>query len=177
MQEELLAAFPDLESITVKVGVPANVSVIGIERQPVLAWEKDGKTVWIDSAGTVFPPRGDDGPQAKVVAASLPTVAQPEEETASVASVVERLPVDLVTAVLAMAEQAPDNTPIVYDDGHGLGWQDSLGWVVFFGKDIQDMEMKLHVYKILAKRLKKQNPRPELVSVEYLHAPYYRLER
>jgi hypothetical protein len=60
---------------------------------------------------------------------------------------------------------------------HGLGWNDGFGWVVFFGKDTEEMDQKLKVYRVLAKRLKKENPRPELISVEYLHAPYYRLER
>jgi hypothetical protein len=191
MQAELMAAFPDLERITVQVSVPANVTVKAIEREPVLAWENDGKILWIDANGVVFPPRGDSGPQGKVMAQNLPSVAKPDEEALAVETSliesstepggleasVEMVPVEFVNAILAMVEQAPPNTPIVYDDQHGLGWQDSLGWTVFFGKEPQDMDMKLKMYKVLAKRLKKQDPRPTLVSVEYLHAPYFRVEQ
>jgi hypothetical protein len=190
MQEELLRAFPDLQSLSVQVGVPAKLTLNAIERQAVLAWEDDGKLLWIDANGVVFPPRGDSGPLGKVIASSLPTVANPAEETLAdetsaappedlggTEAAVQMVPVDLVVAILAMVEQAPPNTPIVYDEQHGLGWQDNLGWTVFFGKDTGDMSMKLQVYKVLAKRLKKQDPRPTLVSVEYLHAPYYRVEQ
>jgi cell division protein FtsQ len=177
MQVGLLAAFPDLESVSVEVGLPANVTVTAVERHPVVAWEKDGNTVWVDSTGVAFPPRGDSGPKVKVVAENLPTVVEDEEAVEAGDIRTEMLPVQLIEAVLAMAEQAPKDTPIVYDELHGLGWQDNLGWVVYFGKDTQEMEMKLRVYEVLARRLKKQDPRPELVSVEFLHAPYYRMER
>jgi hypothetical protein len=40
-----------------------------------------------------------------------------------------------------------------------------------------DIDLKLHVYKTLVKRLKKEQVRPELISVEFVNAPFYRLER
>jgi hypothetical protein len=39
------------------------------------------------------------------------------------------------------------------------------------------MAMKLQVYKEIVRRLKKDDVRPEFISVEYVHAPYYRLDR
>jgi hypothetical protein len=86
------------------------------------------------------------------------------------------LPADLVSAVLAIGEQSPEGTPLVYTSGHGLGWKDERGWEVYFGTEIEDMKMKLRVYKAITKHLKKEQIQPELISVEYVHAPYYRLE-
>ena len=64
----------------------------------------------------------------------------------------------------------------MYTAGHGLGWKDPRGWEVYFGMNLKDMEMKLRVYKTLVKRLGKEKIQPQLISVEYVHAPYYRLE-
>ena len=51
----------------------------------------------------------------------------------------------------------------------------SRGWIVYLG-DVQDFDMKLHVYQELIDHLKEANTRPALISVEYVHAPYYLLE-
>jgi hypothetical protein len=173
----LLAAFPDLESVTVKVGIPAKVTIAAQERRPVLTWDRGGSSLWVDASGVTFPPRGENGPVVRVVAETLPTLSPANEEGTAALPRSEKIPADLVAAVVAMAEMAPENTPIIFDPVHGLGWEDANGWQVFFGLDTQDMSEKLNVYRVLAKRLKKLAPRPQFVSVEYLHAPYYRLER
>jgi len=41
----------------------------------------------------------------------------------------------------------------------------------------QDMEMKLSVYQAMVDRLQSEGIQPALISVEYVHAPYYRTER
>jgi hypothetical protein len=71
----------------------------------------------------------------------------------------------------------PADTLLVYDSEHGLGWNDPNGWEVFFGAEDQDMEMKLMVYQALVDRLQSEGIQPALISVEYVHAPYYRMER
>ena len=66
---------------------------------------------------------------------------------------------------------------LVYDSVHGLGWNDPKGWEVYFGSEDQDMEMKLTVYQALVDRLENEGIQPAMISVEYVHAPYYRMER
>ncbi len=83
---------------------------------------------------------------------------------------------DLVKAVLILSKQAPKNTALVYDAQHGLGWKDARGWEVYFG-DAQDVRMKLDVYKAIITQLMADDSQPALVSVEYVHAPYYRLDK
>ena len=88
-----------------------------------------------------------------------------------------KLSPDLVAAILALGEKMPADTLLVYDSEHGLGWNDPNGWQVYFGQEDQDMEMKLSVYETLVDHLKNEGIQPELISVEYVHAPYYRMER
>ena len=71
----------------------------------------------------------------------------------------------------------PADTMLVYDSEHGLGWNDPNGWEVYFGAEDQDMEMKLSVYQAMVERLQSEGIQPALISVEYVHAPYYRMER
>jgi hypothetical protein len=88
-----------------------------------------------------------------------------------------RLSPEQVSAILALGAKMPADTLLVYDSEHGLGWNDPQGWEVFFGAEDQDMEMKLTVYQALVQQLQNEGIQPALISVEYVHAPYYRMER
>jgi cell division protein FtsQ len=201
VRQELRVAFPELSSVKVEMELPAKVTVIVEERQPVLAWVQDDQELWIDSSGVAFSPRGESGSLVLVKAHTPPPgisggkaveAAASEMEAAGVealpggappagASETEAaeafVPKELVNAILIMAEQAPEGTPLVFNNKHGLGWEDKRGWEVYFGATDEDMPMKLQVYKAIVKRLKKDEVRPEFISVEYVHAPYYRLDR
>jgi hypothetical protein len=83
----------------------------------------------------------------------------------------------LVSAIVALGAKMPADTLLVYDSEHGLGWNDPNGWEVFFGQEDQDMDMNLSVYETLVDHLQSEGIQPELISVEYVHAPYYRMER
>jgi hypothetical protein len=81
---------------------------------------------------------------------------------------------EMVKAVLLMAQNAPPEALLVYTAEHGLVWQDKRGWSVYFGAP-GDIEMKLKVYRSILDHLKSQDTRPEMISVEFLSAPYYRI--
>lgn len=179
VKRDIQASFLELADVSVEVKIPAKVLIIVEERQPVLAWEEESKVIWVDAKGIAFPPRGEDGPSILVEAENSPLsppASDPQEEDAQIESPNRFLPPQLVSAVLAISLQAPQGTPLVYTADHGLGWKDPRGWEVYFGMNLEDMEMKLRVYKTLVKRLGKEKIQPQLISVEYVHAPYYRLE-
>lgn len=178
IKRDLQLAFMELEHVAVDISLPAVVTVSLVERQPVLVWEEDGRAMWIDSKGVAFPPRGEEGPSIRVRAEDVPlSTASDLEADEQGESLTRYLPPHLVSAILAISVQAPEDTPLVYTNDHGLGWKDSRGWEVYFGMDTDDMEMKLRVYKTLVKSLRQEKIQPELISVEYVHAPYFRMER
>jgi len=178
IRDELQAAFPELASVTVEVKIPAKVQVSVVERVPVLTWKQEGRNFWVDSEGVAFPERNAQAPAIVVEAeGALPAPPEPEEGEATDVRVNPVVPAELVGAVLAMAEEAPKDTPLVYSAQRGLGWKDPRGWQAYFGNDTQDMEAKLSIYKAIVKRLKKDDVQPAVISVEYIYAPYYRLER
>ena len=58
LELELQEAFPELVNISVDTEVPNNLAISLIERQPVLAWQQDGQTYWVDENGIAYsPPR------------------------------------------------------------------------------------------------------------------------
>lgn len=202
MLADLQSAFPEFEQVSVEINLPASVMVRVQERTPVMVWRQEGHSDLVDAQGVAFPLRVDSQVETLPVveaADALPELLDPgtdlvellkaqeaEEETANTASASltnnlvtgprQLMTPEMVTAVLAMAREAPQATPLVYQSQHGLGWKDRRGWEVFFGTGDQ-MEMKLRIYDAIVKHLKREDLQPELVSVEYVHAPYYRLER
>jgi cell division protein FtsQ len=187
----LRQAFPELAKISIKVNLPASVKVVVTEREPIIAWIQDGTETWVDAQGVSFPSRGEPTmPLLKVEGHGIPPgmtqaattdnlQALPDAQVAAETTITStlRLSTDLVTAILALGEKMPADTLLVYDNLHGLGWNDPKGWEVFFGSEDQDMEMKLTVYQALVAELESEGIQPALISVEYVHAPYYRMER
>jgi len=176
LEQKAREAFPEFALVKVDVGMPANVDITVEERLPILTWRQEGRTVLVDANGIAFPQRdqGDSTPAMVVEAFDSPPIMQ--NESALAGSPVQFIPVEMVSAILSMSAQAPDETPVVYDSKHGLGWKDTRGWEVYFG-DALDIDMKLRVYNAMLKELQDDGVQPVLISVEYIHRPYYRLER
>ncbi len=165
---QIKAGFPELAEPRVSVGLPAKIRIQAVERQPVLAWVQDGRTTWVDMQGVGFPPRGTADSLVTVLAEAAPS---PGAEASSRVSV----PPKIVEACLQVSNIAPEGVPLVYSQEHGLGWQDPLGWQVYFGHQLNDIEGKLRTYVAIVNYLQANDIHPVLVSLEYPQAPYYRL--
>jgi len=81
-----------------------------------------------------------------------------------------------VKGILTLNTYLPEGSNLQYDPEFGLGWQDPAGWRVYFGKDISNIEIKLAEYQAILAALKEKNLSPSMISVEFLYAPFYRLE-
>ncbi|TAK11995.1 MAG: FtsQ-type POTRA domain-containing protein [Anaerolineae bacterium] len=169
LEARLQAAFPELQGIRVRVGLPAKVVVEAAERAPVIAWEHEGIQTWVDSSGYSFLPRGQVDGLVPVVAHGLPAPIAGQADQSQ-----QLLTPQMVKAILTLAPSAPEGAPLVFDPEHGLGWADPRGWQVYFGLAPTDMAQRLAVYQAIVKELKAQGIKPTLISVEFLHAPYYR---
>lgn len=183
MEKNLLAAFPELSRATVQLAWPNKVFVAVTERVPVLAWTAGGQTVWVDAQGMSFPVRGESSESPLGDAASLVAVeadGPPPAPSGDFSAEVSAwshpfMSVDLVSAVLLVHGFAPQGVTLLYDLEHGLGWRDPQGWQVYFGTDGSDMGQRLQVYQALVAELAAQQIAPALISVEHLHAPFYRM--
>jgi cell division protein FtsQ len=200
LEQDLRLAFPDLQKVHISISLPAAMTVRVVERTPVLAWEQDGKTTWIDKEGFNFPVRGDAGPLPLVKAQGNPPApkavvlgSNPDSSSSSVTSTTQAktraalaaadglpqpfISPDLIDGITLLGKQAPEGIPVVYDPQYGLGWDDPQGWKVYFGSQSVDMVVKLNEYKAISKYLNDNGIKPVMVSVEFPQAPFYRLEQ
>jgi len=197
IETNLLTSFPEFSSAKVLIELPNTVTISVTERLPVLIWMQEGASYLVDQNGITFPLRGTsaggsypiieaagDPPEvvlpdadpltmrdttiSKITGAMLPQLS-PQDQVKPLL-----LP-EMVEAILLISEKAPDGAKLIYDPIHGLGWTDRRGWNVFLGSN-QDVDTKLQVYLAILEKLKADDTRPTIISVEYLHAPYYRLE-
>lgn len=184
MQKNLLDAFPELAGAFIQLAWPNKVIVTVTERVPVLAWTAGGQVVWVDAQGMSFPVRGEgnesplgDATSLVVVEASGPPPAPASDVSPETSAWLKPfMSVDLVSAVLLVHGFAPQGVTLIYDLEHGLGWEDPQGWQVYFGTDGSDMGQRLQVYQAIVSELTAQQITPALISVEHLHAPFYRME-
>jgi cell division protein FtsQ len=163
--------FPELESVSVNVGFPAEVVVRIAERAPVLVWEQAGLVVWVDAAGFSFIPQGSSDGLIKVTALEAPPVLDNE-----IYAQHQLIRPEMVKAIQALSQIAPQGAPLIYDPRLGFGWVDPGGWDAFFGQDGQNMTQRLAVYLAILGELSSRNLTPTLISVAQLHAPYYRMD-
>jgi cell division septal protein FtsQ len=168
----LHTAYSDLESVKVRVDFPNRITVDIVERTPVLAWYQNGVLTWIDASGVAFMPRGEVPGLVLVAANGSPTQvpldpALPLYEQKFIAP-------EMVQALSVLARDVPAGMPMTFDPLYGMGWQDPLGWSVYFGQDNRDIPMKKVVYQAIVDSLTLQGVQPSLISVEYLNAPFYK---
>jgi len=165
----------------VNVALPAEVVVTVDERQPVITWRQDGRTLLVDPNGVAFPLRSLEDTHPELVVEAQGALAVPEmdliqAQAAETGASNQLLSVDMVSTLISLGAQAPQGVPLVYDPTRGFGWQDGRGWQVYFGQ-VTQMEMKMKVYNTLVSKLEQKGELPALISVEYVHTPYYRLSR
>jgi cell division protein FtsQ len=197
IEARLLAAFPDFSSVEVSIGLPASLSISVVERQPIISWVQGDTTSWVDQSGNFFPVRGEAGSELITIQADytpLISVVEPgsdtnlgtdvESQTSSDAAITDTaittkpfLSEDLVSTILTLGSIAPSGSTMVYSAEHGLGWLDPQGWEVYFGSNVDDLDLKITEYEQIITDLKQKGITPVLVSVEFIHAPFYRLEQ
>jgi cell division protein FtsQ len=180
IRRDLLQAFPDIQEARVWVNLPASVRLEISERLPVISWEREGETVWVDQDGVVFSQRGEfTDPLLTVRGEALPLINPLEqvEVAENAPATAERLDPKMIQVLQAMSQYMPGGAAMVYDPEHGFGWDDERGWQVYFGRRLEDIETKLVIYQAIIDRMQAEGVQPALISMEFLYAPYYRMER
>lgn len=173
LESHILQSYPELLSVDVNIALPNHVTVQVTERQPAILWKQDDGFTWIDNDGFAFRPRGEA--QGLIIVQALAAPPKP------VPSIDNSLPpfitTDLVKALKTLASYLPPETPIAYDPITGLSWNDSRGWRVQFGPDIESIDMKIHVYQAMVDWITKRRIQPILIDISHPGTPYYRIEQ
>ena len=166
VKEDLRLTYPALSDITVKISWPAGVLITLEERNPILAWNWDGHVRWVDENGVAFEPHHQGVDLIQVNSAMLP----PTIENRFVDPII-------VDTVAMLASYIPEEVELIFDTDHGLGWQDTRGWVVYFGFNNDDAHQKMKIYQALVEYLAGKRISPRVINVEHVDSPYFRMEQ
>jgi len=202
VQQTLERAFPELWGIKVQLIMPNQVLIQLIERQPMIAWEFAEHVMWVDAEGYLIPARNSELELLSIRADTLPIyqlaseieMRDDEHEMDNLSNIVKDKPQikrgfqqalffafpkkitpNLLTAILQLNAWMPEKKELLFEAVRGVGWKDSRGWDVFIGSKLENINDKMLMYETIIRELDKQGIKPAMVSVEFLHAPYYRL--
>jgi cell division protein FtsQ len=196
--QKIIHAFPEFKNVKVDTFFPNKISISFEERNPVLAWKVNDILIWIDEEGIIIPARGQYNGLLTINSSSLPIFSHPKSINESDPEIEKyqekhnywKLPSysmiwfeyhryierGLLDAIVQLNSQIPAERTFIYDPHRGLGWNDAHGWKIFVGLDLEKINEKMLAYEKIVSELTSQGVRPSLISVEYLHAPYYRLD-
>jgi hypothetical protein len=205
IQNDLIESFPEFSQVSVQTDLPNTLVITVTERVPVIIWRQDGASKLVDSEGMTFPARDEAALSAYPVieATGDPPILPGTEELSATGirtpialekiltdSLALGLPLkgeatpflspETVAALLQIVDQAPNGAQVIYEPVKGFGWLDRRGWKVFLGDisqgDTAQIETKLQVYRAILEQVRAAGEKPAIISVEYLHVPYYTLE-
>jgi cell division protein FtsQ len=194
--DQVKAAFPEVTDLSLQVSSPNKVALLLRERTPVVTWQYGKDVIWIDAEGAMFPPRGKATTRITVNADKAPPLVKAAVKNTKISSdakntdsskaepllpalslVDQRIDPKVLTTAIRFSTMLPKGTELTYSQSQGLGWTDPEGWDVFVGMNLDNIDLKMTVYKAIVKRLKDEGIKPVLVSLENVDTPYYRLEK
>ena len=194
--DSIAASYPELRDIQVTVSLPAKVSITAVERQPMFTWKMSNRTMWVDTEGYLIPARGEAAAMLTIDADALPlyqldedlcefgsskviqdkTIRKPGQSTMMFFAQTKHIDSNLLVAVLQLNAWMPNENTLLYQNQRGLGWADARGWDVFVGQKLESINDKMVMYETIVRNLEEQGINPSMVSVEFLNAPYYRVD-
>jgi hypothetical protein len=206
VKEHVSKVLPELKDIRINVGYPASIAISMGERKPALAWENNGQTNWIDTDGILIPVQGDGGELLTILSDVPPPVvdinakkeyfkahaaagvqftpqAKPAETTASPVEEttfpgMQQVEPSVLSTAIQLSTMMPVGAQLMYSNKYGFGWNDQLQNLnVYIGRDLSNLDVKMNEYSAIMLTLQKDDIKPGLISLEHVHAPFYRLER
>lgn len=191
-------AFPEFKEVRVTAVFPNRITITLKERKPILAWKSSDGSIWVDEEGIIIPARGNFGSLLTIESSTLPVFSNSPSEDDTEPEIDKfhkkrnywKLPKysmtwfeyhrniepGLFNAILRLHQYIPNESVFLFDVHRGLGWNDTHGWKIFVGLDLEKINEKMLAYERIVSELTNRGIRPALVSVEYLHAPYFRME-
>ncbi len=197
IHDSIAAAFPELRDIQVRVSLPAHITISAVERQPMFAWQMSDSVIWVDTEGELIPARGAAPALLTISADSLPvyqldddlkkdglatmilqdkSIPKPGLSNLVFFAQPKHIDSSLLLGVLQLNAWMPGEKTLLYQKQRGLGWKDARGWDVFIGQKLENINDKMVMYETIVHNLEAQGVNPSLVSVEFLNAPYYRVD-
>lgn len=173
---------PGIISATVTLRWPNEVTITVVEDSPIAIWEEAGHSYWVNADGTLLPARVDlptlpriqsqmKNPPLRVQPTPAPEGTTLLEETEAPA-VISFVPLDVLDGAILLKQLRPNIDRLFYDPSRGLSFQDSRGWLAYFGTGT-DMHQKLVIYETIVADLLARGKTITYISVSNQENPFY----
>jgi cell division septal protein FtsQ len=157
--DQRLRALPGLKSARSWYEWPNVVHVSVVERTPLVMWESNKHTSWVDETGQIF--------NSLRTPANAMTVADLDNQT--------RVSIDphLITALKAIGSALPTLKRLEYSDAKGLAYTDERGWRVLLGQPAE-INAKLAMVQSLSAYIVTQKIDAEYLDVRLPERAFYK---
>lgn len=182
-----IETLPYVKRATVRTALPNQVRIEIEERVPVVVWNVNGQTYWVDSEGSTMPvPAGWSATDSQ--AQGLPVLwdldgstvaAVPPGDVAASESLSGTVPASLLDAQLIASlrqvkQQVPEVTDFGYDRSNGLQFRLPGGTYVYLGKP-EGMAQRVASLLVLHQSLASQGQLPAEINWRVENGYYLRL--
>ncbi len=155
-------ALPNIKAVTVSIRLPAKILIEVTERRPELLWQTTDKLWWVDSEGTIVPPKGDTKGMLRVI-----------DDDQLPYQVGYQIDPTIIKGVQTLRILVPSLTVIHHSRARGLTVATPEGWPVYLGNGNKIKQKLVSLTAILA-YLKERRIKPFYVDVGNPLRPVYK---
>lgn len=159
---ERVMQLPNIKTASVRVSLPARLSIEVVERRPELLWQTDETIWWVDEEGTIVPPKGD--------VSDMPRIIDDDRQPVEAGYHIDPT---IIQGAQTLRMLAPDVSVIRYSRAQGLTVATPEGWPVYLG-DGRRIKTKLVVLTAVLVDLKERNITPQFIDLQDPLRPFYK---
>ncbi len=158
---ERVRQLPTIQSAVVRVRLPNRVTIEVIEREPVLLYQVQAETFWVDAQGFLMPAADAREDLVKLIDDSSSAQVDPQ-----------RVDPSLLHAIQQIRRDLPQIDTFRYQEPFGMYFFSPEGWRVLLG-EAKTMDSKLLSWAALRQDLLRKKATVQEVDLRYQH-PYWR---
>lgn len=172
IRSTLLKRYPEIRDIAVTVAFPSEVNILIQQRKALVEWDFGGSKFWIDQDGRVMNENLAEGDKIYVLGDSFPGAKNRSDR-----KVPSKFSSKVVRSILNFGGVLPEGKTLFYTYENGFGWDTDAGYRLWLGSNDNALDEKLAMAESLKKYFIEEEIEPDMVSLEYTHAPYYRFSQ
>lgn len=169
IRETLLKRYPEIRDVKINLSFPSSIEILMEQRKPIIEWDFGGSKFWIDEEGTVIKENSSDEELIYVLANSFPGAKSRSDR-----KIPSSFSKNVLQSIIRINEKRPKGKTLFYTYDNGFGWDTQSGYRLWLGKNSNALDEKLKMAESIQEYFKKEEIEPDMLSLEFTHAPYYR---
>lgn len=169
IERNIFRRYPENRAISVHAALPNRLDVYFEQRVAAVEWNFGGSRFWIDEEGFVFNENLSASPEIIVYANSFPGAMNRNDRT-----VPKKFRKEIVDSARRIFAVKPAESRLNFTYDNGYGWDSGKGYMLWIGVNDSGLNEKMAMANGLDRYFKANEIEPEMLSLEFINAPYYR---